>query len=1074
MKFLLKRIIAGAILLSTIINSIPFSYAINNLGGDLIESDDIVTMPDFDDSNYSDSEVLIMLEENEFTSTTQFYSIYSEDYLQINEQYNSVLNNNNENSLKISESTNSIDSLLNLGIEFTEMKLLNPSQQSSRNNLYKIEEKHNNIFSITLDGTSVEDALKILNDNPNIKIAEPNYYSDYFDDVNSESFEEKVERMFTQEAYRCINMLDALNVITGNGEVVVGIIDSGIDGGHQYLEDNLWVNPYNPNGTGCSACGLLDDIHGYNFTEAGSTTGRPYGGIPKAITDHGTHVAGIVNTVCGNFRTTNTWNVSLAWLGVSVGNGLTSYQAAIEAINYAQLHGIPIINCSTGGKNYSSIYEQAILNYDGLFITAAGNKKESETEQSRNNDIFPIYPASYDCPNIISVAATTIENEIADKSHYGSESVHVAAPGDNIFSTFPNNTYGDNSGTSMASPIVAGIAALVLVNNPTFTPLQIKAAICGTVQPTGKTYNIIYDGGIVDAEAAVSVTASSIKNVTFDYNYTNAPDDFIDCVLSGKCVFEPELDPIRNGYTFNGWYTSPSGGSLYDFDTPVTSNITLYAQWVVVTPNTYAAKFPDYRFRDRVLSELNGNHVTRTADSVITTEDYNKMAAKSELDVSVDRETEFDVPREKIRDLTGIEYFTGLTELYCQYNRIKSLDVSKLKNLETLDCSQNFISSLNLSGLTKLKTLNCSSNLLTSGNFSAYTSLTYLNCSYNNLSSIIVYTLTNLKELYCSYNNLSSLSISSLRNLTHLDCSHNNISSLGTANLSSLKHLYCSFNNLTTLQTGSSLIYLDCGNNQLTKLFINSSTQLSSLYAKANRLRVINGSNLTNLLNIDLRFNEMNEESDFIGMNRWNIPSAEVCAFSPQNVWNEEFADVNDTQYYYKALQYVSDRGIMTPRTTSIFGATATLTRSELALIVYRMAGSPSVTGLSNPFTDVSSSSNYINAVKWVYNNGTSSIMNGTSSTAFNPNGTVTREMLAVVLDRYATRANITFDQLRTYQAFADDSSISSWAKDSVINMYRAYIINGGDNNIFDPTSTIQRKDTAVILRRFEVIYMYL
>ena len=82
--------------------------------------------------------------------------------------------------------------------------------------------------------------------------------------------------------------------------------------------------------------------------------------------------------------------------------------------------------------------------------------------------------------------------------------------------------------------------------------------------------------------------------------------------------------------------------------------------------------------------------------------------------------------------------------------------------------------------------------------------------------------------------------------------------------------------------------------------------------------------------------------------------------------------------------------------------------------------------------------------------------------------------MLAVVLDRYATRVNIAFDQLRTYQAFADDISISSWAKDSVVNMYRAYIINGGDNNMFNPTSAIQIKDTAAILRRFEVMYLYL
>lgn len=156
------------------------------------------------------------------------------------------------------------------------------------------------------------------------------------------------------------------------------------------------------------------------------------------------------------------------------------------------------------------------------------------------------------------------------------------------------------------------------------------------------------------------------------------------------------------------------------------------------------------------------------------------------------------------------------------------------------------------------------------------------------------------------------------------------------------------------------------------------------------------------------------------------------------------------------------------------FEPTYTLSRGQLATIIYRMAGSPSVSGLSNPFTDVSSSSSYLNAIKWAYNNGNQTIMGGTSSTIFEPDTTVTREMAAVVLDRYATRKNITLKKIRTYSAFEDDGQSASWARASIIKLYEAGIIDGANGNYFYPTDNIERGDAAIIFRKFDVIRLYL
>ena len=157
---------------------------------------------------------------------------------------------------------------------------------------------------------------------------------------------------------------------------------------------------------------------------------------------------------------------------------------------------------------------------------------------------------------------------------------------------------------------------------------------------------------------------------------------------------------------------------------------------------------------------------------------------------------------------------------------------------------------------------------------------------------------------------------------------------------------------------------------------------------------------------------------------------------------------------------------------TYYFSPSQSITRAQMAVILYRMAGSPDTTNLTNPFVDVSNNASYVNAVKWVYNNGNSVIMGGTSSTTFTPSGTVTREMLAVVLNRYATRKQIVLEEVRPYDTFLDDSQISSWAKSSVKKMYKVGVINGS-NGYFNPTSDAIRSQIAIMIRRFECIRQY-
>src|ERR687894_686262 len=262
---------------------------------------------------------------------------------------------------------------------------------------------------------------------------------------------------------------EAWDTTTGSPETVVGVIDEGIDVNHPDLRDNIWTNSGEVAGNKIDddGNGYVDDVNGYDFANNDATVYDP-DPISGKGDEHGTHVAGTIAAVGNNGIGVAGVNwkaqvASLKFLGADGGD--TS--DAIEAINYAVAEGMDISNNSWGGGGRSQALEDAIRRADNaghIFIAAAGNGGADGVGD--DNDATPQYPAGYNLANIVAVAATDDTDRLASFSNFGTTSVDLAAPGVGIMSTLPGGRYGRYSGTSMASPHVAGVAALIESQQP--------------------------------------------------------------------------------------------------------------------------------------------------------------------------------------------------------------------------------------------------------------------------------------------------------------------------------------------------------------------------------------------------------------------------------------------------------------------------------------------------------------------------------------------------------------------------------------------------------------------------------
>jgi thermitase len=315
---------------------------------------------------------------------------------------------------------------------------------------------------------------------------------------------------------------EAWNTATGTAGTVVAVIDEGIDVSHPDLRNNIWKNPGEVPGNGVDddGNGYVDDVYGYDFANDDASVYDP-DPITGSGDEHGTHVAGTIAAEGNNGIGVAGVNwqarvMALKFLGPNSGSTLD----AVEAINYAVANGADISNNSWGyvGSPSRSL-QDAVNRADNaghLFIAAAGNGGadgvgDTNDASSSNTN----YPSSYSNPNVIAVAATDNRDTLASFSNFGANTVDLAAPGVNVRSTLPGNRYGYYSGTSMATPHVTGVAALVKSQQPTLDDAQLKARILdGADSKSSLTGKVLTNGRLNAANALISASAVETADST--------------------------------------------------------------------------------------------------------------------------------------------------------------------------------------------------------------------------------------------------------------------------------------------------------------------------------------------------------------------------------------------------------------------------------------------------------------------------------------------------------------------------------------------------------------------------------
>ena len=296
-----------------------------------------------------------------------------------------------------------------------------------------------------------------------------------------------------------VNAVAAWDLTIGDPNVIVGVVDTGVRYSHQDLIGNMWVNADEIPGNSIDddGNGYVDDVYGIN-----AITGS---GDPMDDHDHGTHVAGTIAATANDAGqhvgvAYGTKIMALKFIAAS-GTGDTS--DAIACIDYAIEQGVDILNNSWGGGGPSQALLDAInaVNDAGiLFVAAAGNS-------ALDNDATPHYPSNYEVANIVAVAAIDRNGLLASFSNYGANSVDAGAPGVAIFSctASSDSSYASFDGTSMASPHVAGVAALLASQHPTASVAELKNRLLITTSPLASLDGRMVTGGMVDAHAALLV-----------------------------------------------------------------------------------------------------------------------------------------------------------------------------------------------------------------------------------------------------------------------------------------------------------------------------------------------------------------------------------------------------------------------------------------------------------------------------------------------------------------------------------------------------------------------------------------
>ncbi|MCL1874608.1 MAG: S8 family serine peptidase, partial [Clostridiales bacterium] len=607
--------------------------------------------------------------------------------------------------------------------------------------------------------------------------------------------------------------------VLSKGEgVTVAVIDSGIDISHPEFAGRIRGNSYNSQ---------IDQI-GLEYVQ------DYYG--------HGTHVSGIVAAagieVSGVAPKAEIMAIKLTLAD----SEFFSADSLLRAINYAAENGADIINMSLG-NTWDELGDAVLSNAVAKGVTvvcAAGNSNSSQLR----------YPGSH--PEAITVSSLK-EGGIFDSSYsnYG-PGIDLAAPGTAVNSTKTGGGYMKMSGTSMASPNVAGVAALIKSFHPEYSPQQVRDLMCRTARQggfLGKDNH--YGWGAVSAYGSL-LGPDALLDITYNFNGGEPAPVKIKAAPGSKLIVP--YWPIRDGYAFDNWYLFADSGDAFDFTAAVNEEMTLYAQWIKAVPGMYAGEFPDAIFRREVLRLLNSWDDGCRGESDILSEDDIAMLSSF---------TQLLFNKRGIRDLTGIGWFSGLSRLDCSEDLLLELDLSKNTALTHLACVNSQLEKINISKNTILEDFICYNNQLMELDVSQNNLLRTLNCNGNQLIKLDLPNSFWLSELFCSGNRLTELDVSKNIALRFLDCSDNYLLKLDVSRNTAVANLYCSDNQLTELDIDKNpaLAYLTCWNNRLTELDIAKNLALRSLCCQSNQLRELDlskNNNLETLVCGDNQFTELN------------------------------------------------------------------------------------------------------------------------------------------------------------------------------------------------------------------------
>lgn len=423
-----------------------------------------------------------------------------------------------------------------------------------------------------VEGNSAESSAKILkrlNAERSVAYAEPNYRVEATRSPNDPLYESQWALHNTGQSGGSsgddINMEAVWNILTGSHSIVVAVIDTGIDYTHPDLAANMWTNPGEipDNNTDDDHNGFVDDYYGYNFDG--------YTSDPMDDHFHGTHVAGTIGALGDNGIGVAgiSWTAKLMAVKFLNSGGSGYLSDAISAIEYAVDNGATVLNNSWGFMSGQAIPSNPALEpvqslrdaiayadtHGAIFVAAAGNS-------GVDSDVYANYPSSYSVANILSVASTDRNDDRSSFSNWGLISVDLGAPGSSILSTYPtwyvDPPYATISGTSMATPHVAGAAAIIWADNPSLSHRQVIDRIKQGVTPLSSLAGITVTGGRLNVWQSILLNDPSLNHAPIAYAGADQYKEVGDTIsLSGSATDEDGDTSFSYAWTLS----KPSGSA---------------------------------------------------------------------------------------------------------------------------------------------------------------------------------------------------------------------------------------------------------------------------------------------------------------------------------------------------------------------------------------------------------------------------------------------------------------------------------------------------------------------------------